>query len=325
MGLLDDISKLTTPVAELPDVEDDNFDAPVALKSTKKGPGASLDFFEQAKKYAGKKVSRSELFGDVSEIAGLEADVDDDEEEEEEDVDDEEDEDLEDEEEDDEDVSQMSEDDVAKDEENEENAAITAENDKTADKATAVRNQRRVWDDLMYANIRMHALLNLTNQMPRGEARKNLLKTCDEKTMTSLQNALANMAKLRSVVQQSSSSFGKKEKAIAKHLNRSHDSINRFVSNPNPIKQKKKTGPAPKLNSRARRSVTRVVSNSMKSCNDINQELNLELVSGQFGELSRKIPTSQEPSCVPLRDSPTFTRPVVSTLLEGTCQPTGRS
>uniref|UniRef100_A0A8R1IBQ6 DDE_3 domain-containing protein n=1 Tax=Caenorhabditis japonica TaxID=281687 RepID=A0A8R1IBQ6_CAEJA len=41
-------------------------------------------------------------------------------------------------------------------------------------------------------------------------------------------------------------------RAIAKHLNRSHDSINW-----------------------ARRSVTRVASNSMKSCNDINQELNL--------------------------------------------------
>uniref|UniRef100_A0A8R1E505 HTH_Tnp_Tc3_2 domain-containing protein n=1 Tax=Caenorhabditis japonica TaxID=281687 RepID=A0A8R1E505_CAEJA len=65
--------------------------------------------------------------------------------------------------------------------------------------------------------------------------------------------------------------------AIAKHLDGSHDSINRFVLNPNPIKQKKKTGPAPKLNSRARRSVTRVASNSMKSCNDINQELNLRV------------------------------------------------
>uniref|UniRef100_A0A8R1HMK0 DDE_3 domain-containing protein n=1 Tax=Caenorhabditis japonica TaxID=281687 RepID=A0A8R1HMK0_CAEJA len=64
-------------------------------------------------------------------------------------------------------------------------------------------------------------------------------------------------------------------RAIAKHLNRSHDSINRFVSNPNPNRQKKKNGPAPKLNSRARRSVTRVVSNSMKSCNNIYQELNL--------------------------------------------------
>uniref|UniRef100_A0A8R1I8R4 Transposable element Tc3 transposase-like DNA-binding HTH domain-containing protein n=1 Tax=Caenorhabditis japonica TaxID=281687 RepID=A0A8R1I8R4_CAEJA len=64
-------------------------------------------------------------------------------------------------------------------------------------------------------------------------------------------------------------------RAIAKHLNRSHDSINCFFLNPNPNKQKKKTGPAAKLNSRARRSVTRVASNSMKSCNDINQELNL--------------------------------------------------
>uniref|UniRef100_A0A8R1DTE1 Tc3 transposase DNA binding domain-containing protein n=2 Tax=Caenorhabditis japonica TaxID=281687 RepID=A0A8R1DTE1_CAEJA len=64
-------------------------------------------------------------------------------------------------------------------------------------------------------------------------------------------------------------------RAIARHLNRSHDSINRFVLNPNPNRQKKKNGPAPKLNSRARRSVTRVVSNSMKSCNNINQELNL--------------------------------------------------
>uniref|UniRef100_A0A8R1HXT3 HTH_Tnp_Tc3_2 domain-containing protein n=1 Tax=Caenorhabditis japonica TaxID=281687 RepID=A0A8R1HXT3_CAEJA len=67
------------------------------------------------------------------------------------------------------------------------------------------------------------------------------------------------------------------QRTIAKHLDGSHDSINRFVLNLNPIKQKKKTGPAPKLNSRARRSVTRVASNSMKSCNDINQELNLRV------------------------------------------------
>uniref|UniRef100_A0A8R1IQ60 Integrase-type domain-containing protein n=1 Tax=Caenorhabditis japonica TaxID=281687 RepID=A0A8R1IQ60_CAEJA len=64
-------------------------------------------------------------------------------------------------------------------------------------------------------------------------------------------------------------------RAIARHLNRSHDSINCFVLNPNPNRQKKKNGPAPKLNSRARRSVTRVVLNSMKSCNNFNQELNL--------------------------------------------------
>ncbi|CAO4375531.1 unnamed protein product [Caenorhabditis nigoni] len=64
-------------------------------------------------------------------------------------------------------------------------------------------------------------------------------------------------------------------RAIAKHLNRSHDCINRFVSNRTRNNQPNKAGRPPKLNSRAKRSIVRVASNTMKSCNDIKKELNL--------------------------------------------------
>ncbi|CAO4366948.1 unnamed protein product [Caenorhabditis nigoni] len=64
-------------------------------------------------------------------------------------------------------------------------------------------------------------------------------------------------------------------RAIARKLNRSHDCINRFTRSRNLNNQRKRSGPAPKLDSRAKRSIVRVASNSLKSCNDITKELNL--------------------------------------------------
>lgn len=208
--MLDDISKLTTPATELPDLEDDNFEdsqsALKSLKSTGNRQKAAQNFNFEEGKYAGSAVSRKELFGDISEISGLQGNFDKSESEEDEDEeekidnfdesepeieDEEENEDLEDEEDE-------------NPEEIDTNMGMTTlslkdEEDK-ADKAASVRNQRLVWDDLLYSNIRLHALLNTANQLPRGEARKNLLKTSEEHTQKSMESAMENMGKLRNLM-----------------------------------------------------------------------------------------------------------------------------
>ncbi|EFO84818.1 hypothetical protein CRE_03907 [Caenorhabditis remanei] len=240
MGLLDDISKLTTPATELPDLEDDNFDGSSLVKPGGNRLKAAKNFNFEEGKYAGAAISRKDIFGDISEISGLRGkdddsdgseDVDDEAIEDEEDAsdveedvevdktknfddsDDEEEgqdsEDVEDEERDSEDREEDED-----EEEEESNLKMTTlslkdDSDK-ADKATSVLHQRQVWDDLTYSNIRIHALLNSMNQMPRGDARKNLLKNCDETTHKSLEAAMENMAKLRDLMRKASGFFEEK-------------------------------------------------------------------------------------------------------------------
>lgn len=207
------------------------FSGSSTLKLPKNRAKSNNNFdFEQGK-YAGSAVSRKELFGDISEISGLQGkdsgDSGDSEDGEDEEDEEEEEDDVEEEEKTENGVKMDSDDeeDDFDDEEEEENdseadsdaevpsklkmttLSLNDDSDK-ADKATSVRRQRQVWDDLMYSNIRMHALLNSVNQMPRGDARKNLLKNCDEKTRESLMNVLANMAKLRNAIQEASDTFG---------------------------------------------------------------------------------------------------------------------
>ncbi|CAI2321772.1 unnamed protein product [Caenorhabditis sp. 36 PRJEB53466] len=229
MGLLDEISKLTNPVSELPDLEDDNLEGSKTLKSTGKAR-ANFDF-EQGK-YAGTAVSRKSLFGDISEISGLHNKNADDSEEYDDEDEQEDEEEVEEEDDVDSEASDASEngkigesdegevddEEVVEDEDDEGDSGETKlkmttlslndDSDK-ADKAASVRGQRQVWDDLMYGNIRVHALLNSVNQMPRGDARKSLLKSSDVKTKESLMNALANMAKLRNSIQKATNYFGK--------------------------------------------------------------------------------------------------------------------
>ncbi|EGT38919.1 hypothetical protein CAEBREN_31350 [Caenorhabditis brenneri] len=259
MGLLDDISKLTKPATELPDLEDDNFDGSSLVKPTGNRSRSAKNFNFEEGKYAGNAVSRKAIFGDISEISGLHgkvdsSDDDDDAGDEEEEVDDEEgedddmeaeqneaniksfgdsdddndmedeeevDDDMEDEEEEEEEEEDDDEDDqVSKNgnEEEEESSnlkmttlSLKDDSDK-ADKATSVLHQRQVWDDLMYSNIRIHALLNAMNQLPRGESRKNVLKSCDDSTKKSLENAMENMAKLRDLMKTAVGFFDEKKK-----------------------------------------------------------------------------------------------------------------
>ncbi|PIC55138.1 hypothetical protein B9Z55_000054 [Caenorhabditis nigoni] len=252
MGLLDDISKLTQPAAELPDVEDD-FDASSLVKPTGKRSKNKLQNFNfEEGKYAGVAVSSKDIFGDVSEISGLKAkdsdsedDVDDEEAEDEEDVEEEsdvemeedvgekkkkksnilenladsdEDEEMDDEEDDEEEEKGDSVDDQeeeeAEDDGEEENLKMTTlslrdDSDK-AEKATSVLHQRQVWDDLSYSNIRIHALLNAMNQMPRGDARREFMKNCDPSTQKSMEAAMENMAKLRDLMAKAGGFFEEK-------------------------------------------------------------------------------------------------------------------
>uniref|UniRef100_A0A1I7T0V0 Protein BFR2 n=1 Tax=Caenorhabditis tropicalis TaxID=1561998 RepID=A0A1I7T0V0_9PELO len=240
MGLLDDISKLTTPASELPDLEDDNFEGSSLVKAGGNRPKTKSNFNFEEGKYAGSAVSRKDIFGDVSEISGLHGkgdESDDSVEDEDEELEENEDE----EEEEEEDVemeeakkgtesSEENSDDDAEDEEisdeeedqedgeEEESSAIKMttlslkDNSDKTDKATSVLHQRQVWDDLMYSNIRMHALLNAMNQMPRGESRKNLLKNCDGATKKSLENSMENMAKLRDLMKNAMGFFDEKKR-----------------------------------------------------------------------------------------------------------------
>ncbi|CAO4387980.1 unnamed protein product [Caenorhabditis nigoni] len=70
---------------------------------------------------------------------------------------------------------------------------------------------------------------------------------------------------------------GWSNRKISLHLNRFKDCVNRFLLNPNGSNHSKKTGPKPKLNTRAKRAISRAASNSMKSCNDIKEELSLSV------------------------------------------------
>lgn len=242
MGLLDEISKLTTPASELPDLEDE-LDASSLVKPAGNRSKKPSNFNFEEGKYAGAAVSRKEIFGDVSEISGLKGkeesgeddddDVDDEDDVEDEDVE-ESDVEMEEEtipkgktrileamdsdEDDDEGVEdeEDEEGDSGEDEEEEEESnlgmttlSLKDDSDK-ADKATSVLHQRQVWDDLTYSNIRIHALLNAMNQMPRGDARKNLLKTCDSTTQKSLEATMENMAKLRDLMKTAAGFFDEK-------------------------------------------------------------------------------------------------------------------
>lgn len=247
MGLLDDISKLTKPATELPDLEDD-FEGSSLVKPAGTRSKTAKNFNFEEGKYAGNAVSRKAIFGDISEISGLHgkvdnSDDDEDEADDEEEVDDEEseddsigaekngsiiksfgdsddndseDNDIEDKEEeyDDEEDEEASEgkDEVEEDSSNLKMTTLSLKDDSDkADKATSVLHQRQVWDDLMYSNIRIHALLNTMNQMPRGESRKNVLKSCDTSTKKSLENAMENMAKLRDLMKSAVGFFDEKK------------------------------------------------------------------------------------------------------------------
>ncbi|CAO4386778.1 unnamed protein product [Caenorhabditis nigoni] len=70
---------------------------------------------------------------------------------------------------------------------------------------------------------------------------------------------------------------GWSNRRIAARLGRSFNCINTFVNNPDHYETNKKSGAPKKLTDRDTRSIIRLASNSMKSCNDIKNELKLDV------------------------------------------------
>ncbi|KJH53477.1 hypothetical protein DICVIV_00218 [Dictyocaulus viviparus] len=87
-----------------------------------------------------------------------------------------------------------------------ENSAFTnvfvnnVDQDKQQKKAKAVHEQIRIWEQLLYVMIKVHAGLRAFNQLPRGQHAKDLLKNADRRTANNLAQAYRNSNKLASML-----------------------------------------------------------------------------------------------------------------------------
>ncbi|CAI5452412.1 unnamed protein product [Caenorhabditis angaria] len=70
---------------------------------------------------------------------------------------------------------------------------------------------------------------------------------------------------------------GWSNRMISSKLKRSLNCINQFVNNPDHYERMKNTGAPKKLTERDKRGIVRLASNTMKSCNDIKNELGLNI------------------------------------------------
>lgn len=70
---------------------------------------------------------------------------------------------------------------------------------------------------------------------------------------------------------------GKKNREIARKIQRSRCLVDNFLKNPNVYGTKKSTGPKEKLTARDKRQIIRKASNSEKSCNEIKREVQLNV------------------------------------------------
>ncbi|CAS00053.1 Protein CBG25215 [Caenorhabditis briggsae] len=89
---------------------------------------------------------------------------------------------------------------------------------------------------------------------------------------------------------------GWSNRRIAARLGRSFNCINTFVNNPDHYETNKKSGAPKKLTDRDTRSIIRLASNSMKSCNDIKNELKLDLLNSMPNRLFSIISTGGKPT-----------------------------
>ncbi|VDM63773.1 unnamed protein product [Angiostrongylus costaricensis] len=66
--------------------------------------------------------------------------------------------------------------------------------------AASVYEQTRIWEQLLYVKIKVHAALRAFNQLPRGQLARNLIKEANEDVVTSLRHAHKNAVKLASIL-----------------------------------------------------------------------------------------------------------------------------
>ncbi|GMR55914.1 hypothetical protein PMAYCL1PPCAC_26109 [Pristionchus mayeri] len=246
-NFLKELEALNAPVAEIPDLEDYHFDTKVKSKSRPADySDAEIDQDEVVlqkrrifgavelhdARYKGEKVSRSDMFGDSSEMNGLRAkgkkrgvatESDDEDDEDGSEVDEEEEEDEEEESddddiqldelngEDDEDDDGSEEDEEEEegddDEDEEEEGKITMKElikpiaeDEEKKKGESVRKQVDMCEQILLLNIKSHGAMRAFNQLPRGEMAKGLTGAADEKTRANLREAHSNALRLVSVL-----------------------------------------------------------------------------------------------------------------------------
>uniref|UniRef100_A0A7E4V432 Protein BFR2 n=1 Tax=Panagrellus redivivus TaxID=6233 RepID=A0A7E4V432_PANRE len=216
------LEELSNPTPALPDLEDDeDLDGTSsrkllqktsdALEDNESGVGArrlrqAVDLDAQDEKYRGSKVSRADLFGESSSFSltnGKKAGSDSEADEEEDDSDGEgldktadfasEDESADDG--DDEEVDDDDEEAVEGSDEEEDAGIKTVSEDPigAAQKGDAVRAQLAIWDRIMHMTIKSHAALRAFNQLPRGNASNEFLKTADAQTKQNYAQLKANM------------------------------------------------------------------------------------------------------------------------------------
>jgi protein AATF/BFR2 len=220
------LEDLTNPTPLLPDLEDDDEDGTSARKIFQKNDEVdeveagtrrfrqAINLEENDKKYQGKKISKAEIFGDNSGFSltnghngEFESDEGEDEGDDEAEDDEEEDDynlngshlvengDDDEEEESDEEHWEAGDDD-------EMNGIKTMEDvdTSTAQKGEAVQAQLAIWDRIMHLTIKTHAALRSFNQLPRGDAAKELNKNLSEETKADLKKVRQNIFESTSVL-----------------------------------------------------------------------------------------------------------------------------
>ncbi|CAD6186317.1 unnamed protein product [Caenorhabditis auriculariae] len=200
MSLVEELEKWAQPTTLLPDVESADFET-AGLKFEKANNIANQPFsdgIEQA--YRGRKVSRAEIFKDSGQ-----------------------------EEERKEEESDTQDDNISFDEQSLDDSmsgssahepgidfvtktdhknitfhstAQTEKKSRNEEKSEAIIEQKKLWDQLMLANIRVHGLIKFCNVLPRGSVRKELLQASDKHTKIAITTASDNLTLLRSLLRE---------------------------------------------------------------------------------------------------------------------------
>uniref|UniRef100_A0AC34GXN2 Protein AATF n=1 Tax=Panagrolaimus sp. ES5 TaxID=591445 RepID=A0AC34GXN2_9BILA len=176
-SLRQQLEELTNPTPLLPDLEDDeDIDGTSSRKIFQKHDEAdeidagtrrlrqAINLEETDKKYQGKKITKAEIFGDSSGFSltnGHNHELESDEEE-----------------------LELDEDDTEAED----------------DDGEAVQSQLAIWDRIMHLTIKTHAALRSFNQLPRGEAAKELNKNLSEETKADLKKVRQNIFESTSVL-----------------------------------------------------------------------------------------------------------------------------
>uniref|UniRef100_A0A914Y4J4 Protein AATF n=1 Tax=Panagrolaimus superbus TaxID=310955 RepID=A0A914Y4J4_9BILA len=225
-SLRQQLEELTNPTPLLPDLEDDEdidgtssrkifqqHDEVDEIDAGTRRLRQAINLEETDKKYQGKKITKAEIFGDSSGFSLIKdhnSEFESDEEEGDEDDCDAEDDDEGEEDYDmngshlqnDDDEEENDEEELEDDDEKDMNGIKTMEETDTssAQKGESVQAQLAIWDRIMHLTIKTHAALRSFNQLPRGEAAKELNKNLSEETKADVKKLRQNIFESTSVL-----------------------------------------------------------------------------------------------------------------------------